>query len=440
LASVFTLATARARTQQGPAAEQAAGWFATGALAALALGLVFALSEGTLTIALSLAALAGAFVAARLGPPALRWGAAGLGLLVALRVAWNPLVAREVGATPFFNWLLLGYGAPALAFAGAARLLRGREDLALQTMRALAIFFAGALIFLEIRHAANAGNVYADAFGLAEAGAQVLASLLFGIGLAVAGRRTPALVYRVGEAIAGLATTGMVAGALAFTANPLLTDAPIAGGPLFNTLILAYFLPATAAIAYAVVLKSLAAPSLRAGVKSRLAAFGGLFLLFAYVTLETRRLFQGPEIGLDRGASDAEATAYSATWLALGLAALAYGVVRKSKEARIGSAALVVMATLKIFLYDLSGVGGAWRAFSFIGLGLALIGVGVVYQRLLFPKPPAPPAPPGERESGGASTERQDRDDAFDRPSPTPSAPTHSGPSSSSAPDAASPG
>jgi uncharacterized membrane protein len=81
-----------------------------------------------------------------------------------------------------------------------------------------------------------------------------------------------------------------------------------------------------------------------------------------------------------------ESLLYSASWLALGIAALAYGVVRRSKEARMGSAVFVVLATVKVFLFDLAGLTGAWRAFSFIGLGLVLIGIGAVYQRLLFPR------------------------------------------------------
>jgi hypothetical protein len=37
-------------------------------------------------------------------------------------------------------------------------------------------------------------------------------------------------------------------------------------------------------------------------------------------------------------------------------------------------------------------VQGVYRAFSFIGLGIVLIGIGLLYQRLLFP--PRPQIPP----------------------------------------------
>ena len=105
---------------------------------------------------------------------------------------------------------------------------------------------------------------------------------------------------------------------------------------------------------------------------------------FVYVSLETRRCFHGAAIGESGGVSDAEIYAYSAVWLALGLALLAYGVVRGSREARYASAFFIVATTLKVFIYDLSGLEGALRAFSFIGLGLALIAIGLVYQKLVF--------------------------------------------------------
>jgi uncharacterized membrane protein len=38
-----------------------------------------------------------------------------------------------------------------------------------------------------------------------------------------------------------------------------------------------------------------------------------------------------------------------------------------------------------VFLYDMAGLGGIFRALSFIGLGAVLVGIGLLYQRLLFP-------------------------------------------------------
>ena len=53
----------------------------------------------------------------------------------------------------------------------------------------------------------------------------------------------------------------------------------------------------------------------------------------------------------------------------------------------------MLLTVVKVFLLDMAGLTGVWRALSFIGLGLVLIGIGYLYQRLLFAKkPPAAPA------------------------------------------------
>ena len=85
--------------------------------------------------------------------------------------------------------------------------------------------------------------------------------------------------------------------------------------------------------------------------------------------------------------SEPENWGISVIWLLLGIAFLAYGLMRVSLEARIASAVLVTLAALKVTLYDLAGIGGLWRALSFICLGAVLIGIGLVYQRLIFAAP-----------------------------------------------------
>ena len=80
---------------------------------------------------------------------------------------------------------------------------------------------------------------------------------------------------------------------------------------------------------------------------------------------------------------------------AFGVALLVVGLLMDSKPARLASAAVVGLTTAKVFLIDLADLAGVWRALSFIGLGLVLVGIGYLYQRLLFPQRPmvAAPAP-----------------------------------------------
>jgi uncharacterized membrane protein len=117
--------------------------------------------------------------------------------------------------------------------------------------------------------------------------------------------------------------------------------------------------------------------------------------IFAYVSLETRCVFQGPRLDLEKGFSDSELYAYSAVWLLLGLALLVYGIRRGAREVRLASAFFVFASTAKVFLVDFSGLEGMYRAVSFLGLGAVLIGIGLVYQKLVFaPRSPGPAASP----------------------------------------------
>ena len=109
-------------------------------------------------------------------------------------------------------------------------------------------------------------------------------------------------------------------------------------------------------------------------------------LAIAYLSLEIRTLFHGPF--LTRGVtSDAEQYTYSATWLIFGVLLLVAGFLLRSQPARMASAAVVALTIAKVFLVDMAGLTVIFRALSFIGLGIVLVGIGWLYQRLLFPAP-----------------------------------------------------
>ncbi len=73
--------------------------------------------------------------------------------------------------------------------------------------------------------------------------------------------------------------------------------------------------------------------------------------------------------------------------LAIGIALLGFGLLRDNCFARLASAVYLVAAVLKVFIVYLANLEGVMRALSFIGLGLVLIGIGLVYQRLLAQRP-----------------------------------------------------
>jgi uncharacterized membrane protein len=114
------------------------------------------------------------------------------------------------------------------------------------------------------------------------------------------------------------------------------------------------------------------------------AAVLSIGLALAYLMLEVRRLYHGPM--LTRGpTTDPEQWTYSVVLLAFGVVLLLAGIALRSQPARLASAAVTMIAVAKVFLFDMADLTGIWRALSFIGLGLVLVGIGWLYQRLLFP-------------------------------------------------------
>ncbi len=74
---------------------------------------------------------------------------------------------------------------------------------------------------------------------------------------------------------------------------------------------------------------------------------------------------------------------YSAGLLALSIAWLAIGIKRSSKLLRVAGLSLLTVVTLKAFLIDAAALTGILRILSFLGLGIALIGIGWAYGRLM---------------------------------------------------------
>jgi uncharacterized membrane protein len=123
------------------------------------------------------------------------------------------------------------------------------------------------------------------------------------------------------------------------------------------------------------------------------AAVTSVVLALMFLSLEVTRAYHGPVL-TDGMGTDAEQYTYSAVWLCFGVVLLLVGIALASKPARLASAAVVLLTVAKVFLLDMADLTGVWRALSFIGLGLVLVGIGYLYQRLLFPHRAVPaPAP-----------------------------------------------
>jgi len=382
LAALFGYAAERlSRHEQSPGIFSATAVFATGAIASLALTLTFALEKGWLTVALALMVPGIAWINAKRPLAALRYLAAGMVIVVLLRVGYEPRIAGDnVGTTPIFNWLLYGYGVPAASFWYAGYLLRRQaDDAPARAADAAAILFTVLLAFLEIRHYMTGGDLYAPVSAVAEVALQVSVGLAMTIGLEHLRLRTQSVVHNVGALAVGALTLVATVFGLILALNPLMRTTEI-GGPVFNIALLAYGIPALLAGILAVT-----ARNTRPLIYRYIAASTAVVLSLLYLTIEVRRLFHDSMIGPMAPTTDAEQYTYSAVWLAFGVALLMFGFFLRSQPARMASAAVVAITVGKVFLLDMADLTGIFRALSFIGLGAVLVGIGWLYQRLLFP-------------------------------------------------------
>ncbi len=371
-----------ARAEQPPLKGDIAVSFALGgsALAGL-LMLHMAFGSGWTTLLAGVAAVVPALATRWRSYPVLGWISVGAVVAVLGRVAFDPTIvgAEFLTKTPVFNWLLPGYGVPALAFGFAAwqlaRTTNGRPRLAMEAGAAL---FALLTVAMLVRHAMHGGVIDTGPVTLAEQAIYTLIAIGAGAMLVAVDMRSPSWVLRYGSMAAGVISVAFIVFQHFLVLNPLFTDESTGQIPVFNLLFLAYLLPAIAAGGLA-----LYARYKRPPWYAQMLAVVAALLVFAYATLSVRRVFKGEFIGLWSGLGQLETYTYSALWLVIGVVLLTAGVWLKSQVLRIASAALIAIAVLKVFLFDMSELEGVLRALSFIGLGAVLIGIGLFYQRLL---------------------------------------------------------
>lgn len=399
LAAGQTMAAEAARREgEKPFALQRAGVHAAGAVASLALGLAMILADQWLTMAVALLLPPLAIIEARAELPALRKVALAVAGLVLTRLLLNWYVFDyALGGWPVVNTLLLTYGLPAACFALASRMFRQRaDDLLVAVLESGAVAFATVLVSLEIRHWAGGGTFDGNrASGFLEAGLHVCSLAILALmtmrGAVRLGRRVLDVAWRIQG---GLALFG---GFLLLLANPGLTGTRVDGPAIFNALLAAYLVPAMLA---ALALRQAPVQATRAVPK--LLSLYALVAVFAWITLEIRHAFHPGRMDLVSifnavPVTDAELWCWSAAWLAYGIALMVGGIRMRLRAVRLSALAVVGLTAAKVFLIDMSGLTGLWRALSFLGLGLTLIGLGAVFRRFVSAhaaqqEEPPPPA------------------------------------------------
>ncbi|HRX37133.1 MAG TPA: DUF2339 domain-containing protein, partial [Aestuariivirga sp.] len=278
----------------------------------------------------------------------------------------------------FFNALLLAYLAPAvLLWLIARRLGAIGLDRFRPAVETLAVALVAVYLSMELK------RLYAGPWLTVEPKDDIEAALHVLIWLALAA----VLVHRggflgaqsvrwAGRGLITLAVLAIVFGGLGLY-NPVVSGDPLSGNMFINPLLLTFLAP-IGLIAF--ITRRL--DRLDWTILKPAAGALSLVLAFAYLTLETKRVFQGPVMVVE-SLSIAESYAYSAVWLVFALALFVAGLRLAKQYVRYGGLGVMVLVVLKVFLLDMSNLEGLYRIASFVGLGLCLVGIGWLYQRFV---------------------------------------------------------
>jgi uncharacterized membrane protein len=403
LAAVFFGAALQAmkRLAPSPIKDRVLAAFALATTAFVALGFAVELPGEFLSVAIAAELLAVAWVHGRTRIAALHPIAGLLALAFAFLLFPQILLLAQLAIYSLLDWRiywqdtvpivdypLLQLALPAGFFLGAATLFRREADgrlvrgfeLAAVALFALWGYYTASKLF----HPGE--NVLFARAGFLERGVITNVLFLYGLGCLIAGRWFSRVAFSwSGALLVGIALFRLVYFEL-FLKNPIWTHDDVPGLFLFNALVVTFLLP----IAWSRIAMREMAFADRPWIARLARLMPALMLVFgfAWLSLEVRRAYQWPFMD-SNAMSDAELYTYSVVWLIAGLALLFWGTLRGSQMLRFASLAVMLATVSKVFLIDAGSLTGLFRVFSFLGLGVSLIGLSYFYSRFVFGGGPA---------------------------------------------------
>lgn len=160
--------------------------------------------------------------------------------------------------------------------------------------------------------------------------------------------------------------------------------------PVFNLMALGWLIPG-ALLGLVTWREWLPATEIFNREQSKLAGYsiaGGLVGI--WLLLSIRQFWQPGTLDLKVGTTMAEWLSYSVTLIIAGCVLTFIGIRKANLMIQKVGLSLLGVASLKVFLSDIGHLDGAWRVVSFLGLGVALIGIGRLFQVLKTKQPITP--------------------------------------------------
>lgn len=251
-------------------------------------------------------------------------------------------------------------------------------------LRVMSITLIALFIGLQVRNGFAPDALHTRPITMFECASYGLAWILFGTALHFISPSCTLLhsTRATGRVIFGVGLTTLLLGnALIF--NPLWVREAVGNLPILNGL---WYLYGPAILVLALFARHARRQQCKAPAK--LAGFTAIAISFMLLCMLIRHGFAGDGYTLiASNLASSERYAYSLAWVIFGGALLIAGVFTRLDTLRYGSLAILLLAVGKVFLIDTANLDNLYRVFSFFGLGVALIGLGYLYQRLVFKRP-----------------------------------------------------
>lgn len=292
--------------------------------------------------------------------------------------------SRHLVENAMLDMPLLELGLPFL-FMGLALLIQRRQE---NAENGLSHVLLGATLMLALASGYYAirewfqedPDFFAIRAGFLERGAVTLMLVVSGLAIMSYASRTGANFMKIwGRSLFHLAMLRIFWFDLLIF-NPYLNSSQFVGDmPLLNGVTLTYGTGAALSL-YALCTQTWGRDATFIKKAYQLLGFTTLLALFS---LTVRQYFHGGRLVADVGMGHAEFYSYSIVWMLVGLGLLAFGIVRQNRTARLASLSFMLLTIGKVFLFDAAELEGLYRVFSFLGLGLSLIGLSYFYTRFI---------------------------------------------------------
>ncbi|HTQ99412.1 MAG TPA: DUF2339 domain-containing protein, partial [Candidatus Acidoferrum sp.] len=349
----------------------ATAWLLIAGHLCYSLAVAMYLSEGGLTLALAAQIVSLGWIIKRFGLQELDWVFKLVVMAVIARLSLNPWLASYAAR---LHWPLYTYVGATVCCGVGVWLLRQQRSLQVWAGGAF-IHLLTLTIWVVLRYVLYDGAVFGVRYGFTEAALDL--NIFGALGLVYHWRanfsqQLAFLCEIYAKALLAFACINYVVILTDTLAGGNWVEQGIGSAPLLNMMLLSHGTPVVLALLYSrhylpVVRKPAQAVATAAG--------------FIFVSLEIMHLWRG-HIRLHESVSDGELYTYSIVWLSIAIAAILGGIWRYGMTCYRTGMGLLLLVIVKLFLIDMADLTGLLRVASFMGMGLGLLAIAYLHQRL----------------------------------------------------------